>query len=102
MLSLGDEHIPEGKVKDFITRQLKNSTAEEIIKQNIEKSICFEYGYDKNQIAIDLSVKTASGIKKASICVFNGVAETIPHKLDNVYIIVLIADPDKSSNDKDI
>lgn len=99
MLSTEREVIPEGKVKDFITGALKKATAEEIIRQNIEKSIFYEYGYDTKQIAIDVPIKTKTGNKKASICVYNEIGGMVPKKPENVHILVLVINPEISSKD---
>jgi predicted Ser/Thr protein kinase len=70
MLSSDGEVIPEGKVKDFITGELKKVTAEEIIRQNIEKAFALNTDMIEKP-AIDVPDNTASGNKEASVCAYN-------------------------------
>lgn len=77
--------IPEGKVVDFIDRTLRNNTPEEYVRQNIERSVVFEYRYPREEVAIEFRIKAGSSSKRVDIAIFG---EGAPHKQENTLILI--------------
>lgn len=91
--------IPSGKIKCFITGKLRKDTPEEKVRQSIARSLVEEYGYKKENIAIEFPVKIGSKKKRVDIAVFK---EGIEHKQENIYIIVEVKQENtKPSNKKE-
>jgi len=78
--------IPSGKIKCFITGELRKDTPQERIRQEVVRSLVKEYKYDKKDIAIEFPIKMGSTTKKADIVIFAGEK----HTQENIYIIVEI------------
>ncbi|RSN64511.1 N-6 DNA methylase [Actinomadura sp. WAC 06369] len=77
--------IPEGKIRDFLTGKIVKDTPEEYVRQNIEKALVRQYGYDPKDCAPEFSIKVGSSRKRIDIAVFKPGA---PHLQENIYIIV--------------
>ena len=89
--------VSHGKVLDFIDGQLRNETAEEYVRQEIEKSLVREYHYSRGQIAVEFQVKLGRASKRADIAIF---PENTPHRQENAWAIIECKSPDVSHNDK--
>lgn len=77
--------VPDGKIVDFIDQKIRNDTPEEYVRQNIERRLVLELGFNPENIAIEFSVKLGSSKKRADIVIFhNG----MPHAQENAWIIV--------------
>lgn len=87
MSSLAEQvfSIPEGKVVDFIDGKLRPKTAEEYVRQNVERSIVQEYGFSKDEIEVEFSIKVGSARKRVDLAVF---PEGKPHTQDKALILV--------------
>ncbi|MEA1872573.1 MAG: type I restriction enzyme HsdR N-terminal domain-containing protein [Chloroflexota bacterium] len=84
--TLGElEVIPSGKLKCFITGNLRNDKPEERIRQDVARSLVEEYGYDKNNIELEFPIKMGREKKRADIVTF---LENRRHDQENVYMIV--------------
>lgn len=85
-------------ILDFIdgTTQRKDKP-EERVRQEILKSLVREYGYEKNQIKVEFSIKFGSAHKAVDIAIWQpGQAQT----QENIYIIVECKDPKTKSKGK--
>ncbi len=77
--------IPSGKVVDFITGLLTKDTPEEYVRQNVEQSLILEYGYARDQIAVEFPIKVGSGRKRVDIAIF---AAGAAHLQQNIQVII--------------
>jgi type I restriction enzyme M protein len=77
--------IPAGKIRCFITGQLRPDKPEENIRQRWARSLVEEYRYKKDDIALEFPIKMGTAKKKADIVVFKDGA---PRKQENVFIII--------------
>jgi len=91
--------IPTGKIKCYITGKLRKDTPEERVRQNVLKSLVEEYGYKKENIAVEFPIKIGSKKKRVDIAIFKDGKE---HKQENIYIIAEVKREDiKPSNKKE-
>jgi type I restriction enzyme M protein len=77
--------IPAGKIRCFITGQLRPDKPEENIRQRWARSLVEEYRYKKEDIALEFPIKMGTAKKKADIVVFK---QGAARKQENVFIIV--------------
>ena len=77
--------LPDGKIQDFIDGKVRNDTPEEYVRQNIEKRLVMELGYDPAQVAVEFPVKMGSGRRRADLVIFPEGAE---HTQDNAWIVI--------------
>lgn len=64
------EAIPPEKIKCFITGKLRKDTPEERIRQDVARSLVEEYGYNKDDIDIEFSIKMGRARKRIDIVIF--------------------------------
>jgi type I restriction enzyme M protein len=64
------ESIPEGYVVDFLTGKLVRDTAEEYVRQNIEKALVRQFKYAPSDCAPEYRIKVGSSRKYVDIVVF--------------------------------
>ena len=84
-MSINITTLPDGKICDFIDQKIRNDTPEEYVRQNIERRLILELGFDPSQVAVEFRVKLGSSSKRADLAIFPKGAE---HNQDNVWIIV--------------
>lgn len=89
--------IPPGKIKCFITGKLRKDNPEERVRQDVARSLVEEYGYDKNDLAIEFSIKMGTARKRIDIVIFEEGSE---HKQENIYTIVEVKTEDTKPSDK--
>ena len=89
--------IPPGKIRCFVTRNLRKDTPEENVRQRWARSLVDEYGYDVTDMAVEFSVKMGTKRKSADIVVFKPDG---PRRQDTVAIIVEAKREDVSPKDK--
>jgi type I restriction enzyme M protein len=77
--------LPDGKICDYIDRKIRNDTPEEYVRQNIERRLLLELGYDPEQVAVEFSIKMGSKKTRADLVVFQ---EGEAHVQDNAWIII--------------
>lgn len=78
--------VPAGKIRCYIHDGVfRKETPEEHVRQRVARSLVDEYGYDRADIHIELSVKMASKRKAVDIAIFR---PGKPHIQDNIFIIV--------------
>jgi type I restriction enzyme M protein len=64
------ESIPEGYVVDFLTGKLVRDTAEEYVRQNIEKALVRQFKYPPSDCEPEFRIKVGSSRKYVDIVVF--------------------------------
>ncbi|MCA0028279.1 MULTISPECIES: N-6 DNA methylase [unclassified Mesorhizobium] len=77
--------VPDGKICDFIDGRLRADTPEEYVRQNIERRLVLELGFQPSNIRIEFPIKVGSATKKIDIAIFK---PGDPHVQENVWIIV--------------
>jgi len=92
------EAVPEDKIKCFITGTLRNDTPEERVRQTVARSLVDEYGYKKENIGVEFTVKMGRQKKRADLVVFY---EEEPHNQENVYITIEIKDDETKPSSKE-
>jgi type I restriction enzyme M protein len=91
------EAVPEGKIKCFITGELRPETPEEKKRQTVARSLVQEYEYSAEDIEIEFPIKMGSSTKRADIVVFPGGED---HNQESVYMIVEVKEEEtKPSNE---
>lgn len=85
-------------ILDFIdgTTQRKD-TPEERVRQEILKSLVREYGYEKDQIEVEYSIKFGSNRKAVDVAIWKPGQQ---HTQEDIYIIVECKDPKTKSRGK--
>ena len=78
--------IPDGKIKDHVDGKFRNDTAEEYVRQNIERRLLDEHKYPPAQIEIEFTLKNGSKRPRADIVVFE--KNYVEKNQDAVKIIV--------------
>ena len=91
------ESVPSKKLVDFIDGKLRNKTAEEYVRQNVERGLVQEYQYPRDEIAVEFPVKLGSSRKRVDIAVFE---EGRAHHQDNLIILVECKKEGTSTEDK--
>lgn len=77
--------IPVGKIRCYITGQLRPDKPEEHVRQRWARSLIDEYKYARADTAIEFRVKMGSASKRADLVVFKPGG---PHRQDSVFIII--------------
>ena len=89
--------IPAGKIRCFVTGNLRKDTPEENVRQRWARSLVDEYGYDKADMAVEFSVKMGTKRKRADIVIFKTGG---PRRQDTVAVIVEAKREEVSPKDK--
>src|SRR5437870_13911446 len=89
--------LREGYILDFIDGTPRKKTAEEYVRQNVERSLVQEYRYPTEDITVEFSVKMGRQRKRADIAIFN---EGAAHLQENVFLLCECKSEDVSSQDK--
>lgn len=77
--------VPAGKIKCYVTGQLRNDTPEEHVRQRIARSLVEEYGYEKRDMEVEFTVKLGSRTKRVDVAIFPA---GVPHSQQNIFVIV--------------
>lgn len=77
--------IPAGKIPCYVTGTLRRDTPEENVRQRWARSLIDEYGYNRDDIAIEFKIKMGSTSKKADLVIFKPGSSK---KQENILIIV--------------
>jgi type I restriction enzyme M protein len=77
--------VPDDKVVDFIDGKLRRRTAEEYVRQTIERSLVKEYRYDRSNIAVEFSIKVGSARKRVDLAIF---PDECRHTQQNVWALL--------------
>lgn len=90
--------VQQGKVLDFIDGETqRNETPEEYVRQEISKSLVREYGYPKEDVAVEFTLRVGTRKPRADLVVFKAGQ---PHRQENAYIIVECKAGTVRSNDR--
>lgn len=90
--------VQQGKVLDFIDGQTqREETPEEYVRQEIAKSLVREYGYPKNDIAVEFTLRLGSRKPRADLVVFGADED---HEQSNAYIIIECKEQKVKSSDR--
>jgi type I restriction enzyme M protein len=76
--------IPAGKIRCYITGELRNDTPEEHVRQRVARSLVEEYGYPKDDIELEFRIKVGAAKKRVDIAVF---LHDMPHTQENIFLI---------------
>jgi len=76
-------YIPAGKIRCFITGELRNDTPEENVRQRVARSLVEEYGYPKGDIELEFRINIGRARKRVDIAVF---AHGEPHTQENIIL----------------
>ena len=90
--------VPDGKVVDFITGSFFNDTAEEYVRQNIEKALVRQYKYLASDCSPEFRIKMGSAKPRVDIVVF-GTGQS--HEQTNAYILVETKKPGTNRQNKE-
>lgn len=78
--------VQQGKVLDYIDGLTqRKETPEEYVRQEIAKSLVREYGFGKEQIAVEFSLRLGSRRPRADLVIFDENAE---HRQDRAFTII--------------
>jgi type I restriction enzyme M protein len=72
-------------VADFLTGKIVRNTPEEYVRQNIERALIVQYGYDRRDAEPEFAIRVGSSRKRVDIAVFRAGQ---PHTQDNIFLIV--------------
>lgn len=89
--------IPEGKVLDFLTGRLVPDTAEEYVRQNIEKAVVRQYKYPAADCEPEFRIKMGSKKPGVDIAIFLG---SRTHEQANAFVLVETKKPGTNPEDK--
>ena len=77
--------IPADRIRCVITDKLRRATPEERVRQRLARSLIDEYGYSRDDIAVEFSIHLGSSRKAVDLAVF---PPDIDHIQQNINIIV--------------
>ncbi|MEO5819579.1 MAG: type I restriction enzyme HsdR N-terminal domain-containing protein, partial [Vicinamibacteraceae bacterium] len=89
--------IPAGKLRCYVTAQLRPDKPEEHVRQRWARSLIDEYRYVRADVMVEFKVKMGSASKRADLVIFKPGA---PHKQDTLFIIVEAKRSDVLPKDK--
>lgn len=90
--------IPPGKLKCYITGKLRKNSPEEIVRQDVARSLVEVYGYSRNDLDIEFSIKMGRSRKRADIVIFNNENESLEQ--ENIQTIVEVKPEKIKPSDK--
>lgn len=88
--------VPPGKIRCFITGELRSDTPEENVRQRWARSLVEEYGYSKADISLNVRIDMGRARKFADIVIFPTGER---HIQGNAYIIIEAKRADKKPSD---
>ncbi len=77
--------LPDGKICDFIDQKVRNDTPEEYVRQNIERRLVLEHGYQPEQIAVEFPIAIGSRNVRVDLAVF---PEGRQRNQENAWILI--------------
>src|SRR3982074_1944332 len=89
--------IHAGKIRCYVTGQLRQDKPEEHIRQRWSRSLIDEYQYNRADLAIEFRIKMGTAAKRADLVVFTPGG---PHRQDTIFIIVEAKRADVLPKDK--
>lgn len=93
-----NEHglIPPGKIKCYLTGHLRNDTGEENVRQRWLRSLVEEYGYDREDMAVEATITMGRARKRADVVIYRPGAK---HTQDNIEVVLEAKENSVSLND---
>jgi type I restriction enzyme M protein len=92
-----EETIPTGYIKCFVSGKLRKNTPEERVRQEVAKSLVYEYGYDVTDMEVEFPIQMGRKRPRADLVIFY---EGKTHTKENVYIVIETKKPDIKPSDK--
>ena len=89
--------VPPGKIRCFVTGDLRADTPEENVRQRWARSLIEEYGYQKSDLGINVSIKMGRATKYVDLVIYE---TDEPHRQENIHIIVEAKRDDKKPSDQ--
>jgi type I restriction enzyme M protein len=90
--------VQQGKILDFIDNTTqRNETPEEYVRQEIAKSLVREYGYPRDDIAVEFTIRLGTRRPRADLVVFYA---NESHVLQSAYIVIECKASSVSSSDR--
>lgn len=90
--------VQQGKILDYIDGITQRAEKpEEYVRQEIAKSLVREYGYEKQEISVEFTVRVGSKKPRADLVIFN---EDDLHKQDRARVIIECKSQKIKSSDK--
>ncbi|WP_422394157.1 type I restriction enzyme HsdR N-terminal domain-containing protein [Nostoc flagelliforme] len=79
--------VPSGKIPCYVhPNVLRNDTPEEYVRQRVARSLVEEYGYNREDLHCEFSIKTGGGKRRRlDIAIFHAGTK---HQPENILIIV--------------
>jgi len=77
--------LPDRKICDYIDQKIRNDTPEEYVRQNIERRLVLELGYEPEEIGVEFSIKIGSANTRVDLAVF---PENAAHTQDYISVII--------------
>jgi len=90
--------IPVGKVKCYITGQLRQDAPEEQVRQRVARSLVEEYGYSKSDVGVEFRLQMGSRKKPVDLAIFQPSAK---HEQVNVILIAETKREEIKPSDRD-
>lgn len=91
------ESIPEGKIVDFLTGQQVKDTAEEYVRQNIEKALVRQYNYAREECRPEFRIKFGASNPRVDVAIF---PPGVEHKQENIVVLVECKKPSQNPKAK--
>ena len=92
-----EDVIPPGKIKCFITGNLRKDTPEERVRQEVARALVEEYGYLKSDMDVEFAVKMGRAKKRVDIVIF---LHGKSHNQENIYLISEVKREDVKPSDR--
>lgn len=77
--------VPPGRIRCYLTNQLRRDTPEENVRQRWLRSLAEEYGYATSDLGVEVTIAMGKARKRADIVVYR---QDAPHSQDNIEIVV--------------
>lgn len=90
--------IPAGKIRCYITGELRNDTPEEHVRQRVARSLVEEYGYPKEDIELEFRINVGRAKKRVDLAVFG---HGKPHSQDSIFLIAETKREEVKPTDRD-
>lgn len=90
--------IPPGKIRCYITGNLRNDTPEENVRQRVVRSLVEEYGYPKEDIELEFRISVGRARKRVDIAIFS---PNEPHSQETIKIIAETKTEQTKPTDRD-
>lgn len=91
------ESVPEGKVVDFLTGKHVRDTEEEKVRQNLERALVLQYGYDKADCRPEVRIAFGSSKPRVDVVVWHSGAD---HQQETAYLLVECKKPSQDPGAK--